>query len=206
MKTELREKKYVPRDFKDIIITLMQINNTNFGLTPEKSKSFDNTNVTVYDSTNSDQFIDIPLSEPTEEDHIYTDWEKFNISEFVDLMVKYFDDPRFVITKETIRAISDDQYFMYNYRELTMPLIEKIEQAERDKILAGEQGTTLCEMMWDNSFEQFCYDSKDEFANQGRFLSLFEYHKFIERLGKASSEEVHCFCNAVKRVYHFSNL
>ena len=206
MKTELREKKYVPRDFKDIIITLMQINNTNFGLTPEKSKSFDNTNVTVYDSTNSDQFIDIPLSEPTEEDHIYTDWEKFNISEFVDLMVKYFDDPRFVITKETIRAISDDQYFMYNYRELTMPLIGKIEQAERDKILAGEQGTTLCEMMWDNSFEQFCYDSKDEFANQGRFLSLFEYHKFIERLGKASSEEVHCFCNAVKRVYHFSNL
>lgn len=206
MKNELREKKYYPQDFKDIIIKLMQINNPNFGLSPGKSMNSSNTVVTVYDSTDPSQFVGISPSEQTVEDHLYVDWEKIDISEFVNLMMKYFDDPQFVITKEMIGAISEDRQFMYNYRQLTMPLIERIEQVKCGIIPADEQGTALYDMMWDDFFVQFCYDNKDEFANRGRFLSLFEYQKFIERLEKASSKEVHCFRNAVKKVYHFSNL
>lgn len=202
MKEELKEKKYYPQDFKEIIITLMRINNPNFGMNPDKVTESNNA---VFDSIESGQFVGMSVVDQEAEDHLYAEWEKFDISEFINLMITYFDDEQFVMTKEMIRVLSEDKQFIYNYRQLTMPLIERIEKKEIDKISADEEGILISEMFWDDEFEMFCLNSKTKFINQGRFLSLFNYDKLTERFIVASPIEIHHFCSAVKRVYSFSN-
>lgn len=205
MKEELKQKKYYPQDFKEIIFTLMRINNPNFGMNPDKIKIKENNN-TIFDSMESRQFIGMPVVVQEAEDHLYAEWEKFDISEFINLMVAYFDDEQFVMTKNMIRVLSEDKQFVYNYRQLTMPLIKMIEKKERDKISANEDGILISDMSWDDEFEKFCFNHKKKFFNQGRFLFLFNYDELIERFIVASPIEIHHFCSAVQKVYSFSNL
>lgn len=203
MKEELKQKKYYPQDFKEIIITLMRINNPNFGMNPDENIESNNA---IFDSLESRQFVGMSVVDQEAGYHLYAEWEKLDISEFINLMIAYFDDEQFVMTKEMIRVVSEDKQFIYNYRQLTMPLIERIEKIEMDKISSDKEGVMISEMFWDDEFEMFCRNSKTEFINQGRFLSLFNYDKLIERFIVASPIEIHHFCSAVKRVYSFSNL
>lgn len=203
MKEELKQKKYYPQDFKEIITTLMRINNPNFGMNPDKNIESSNA---IFDSLESRQFVGMSVVDQEAGYHLYAEWEKIDISEFINLMIAYFDDEQFVMTKEMIRVLSEDKQFIYNYRQLTMPLIERIEKKEMDKISADEEGISISEMFWDDEFEMFCHNSKTEFINQGRFLSLFNYDKLTERFIVANPIEIHHFCGAIKKVYSFSNL
>lgn len=203
MKDELSNRKYYPQEFKEIILTLMRINNPNFGMNPDKNIESNNA---IFDSLESRQFVGMSVVDQVAGDHLYAEWEKFDISQFINLMIAYFDDEQFVMTKEMIRVLSEDKQFIYNYRQLTMPLIERIEKKEMDKISADEEGILISEMFWDDEFEMFCLNTKTEFINQGRFLSLFNYDKLTERFIVASPIEIHHFCSAIKKVYSFSNL
>ncbi len=203
MKEELSQKKYYPQDFKEIILTLMRINNPNFGMSPDKKSE---SNTQIFDSTEGGQFVGMSVVRPKVVSHQYLDWEEINISEFVNLMLAYFDDDQFTMTKNMISVLSEDKQFVYNYRQLTMPLIKKIEQNEDRKISVCKNGISISDMPWDDDFEIFCRDSKAEFINQGRFLSLFGYDKLVEKIAIATPTEIHNFCYAVKKVYSFSNL
>lgn len=203
MKEELEQKKYYPQDFKDIILTLMRINNPNFGMNPDKISESDNV---VYDSIERSQFSGMSVVEQEAGHHQYETWEKYDIIEFVDLMLAYFDDEQFVLTKNMISVLSDDKQLVYNYRQLTMPLIKRIEQKEASMISTGKEGKLLSDMQWDDAFEMFCFENKNEFINQGRFLSLFDYDELTKKFITAKPIEIHYFCNAVKRIYSFSNL
>ena len=203
MKEELVQKKYFPQDFKNIIITLMRINNPNFGMNPDMITESNNA---VYDSIESRQFAGMSVIDQKAEYHLYAEWEKYDICEFIDLMIAYFDDEQFVITKEMIRVLSGDKQFIYNYRQLMMPLIERIEKKERDKISADEEGILISDMSWDDEFEKFCLTHKMEFANQGRFLSLLNCDELTKKFIVSSPIEIHYFCNAVRNVYSFSDL
>lgn len=203
MKEELKQKKYYPQDFKGIIVTLMRINNPNFGMNPDKITKSNNS---VFDSTDSKQFIGMSVVDQEAESHLHTEWKKYDILEFINLMIAYFDDEEFVMTKNMIRVLSEDKQFAYNYRQLTIPLIERIEKKEIDKISVSEEGLLVSEMVWDDEFEKFCLNHKTKFANEGRFLNLFNYDELTKRFITANPIEIHYFCNAVKKVYSFSNL
>lgn len=204
MKKELEHKKYYPQEFKDIILTLMRINNPNFGLiTSENQKQKGR----LYDSTESGQFVGMSLGKQKEVvRHQYEDWEIYDISEFIDLMVEYLNESENKLTKEMICVLSEDKEFAYEYRCLTMPLIEMIERDELDDAIVDENGTKIFDMQWNEQLEVFCKNNSLEFQKQGKFLSLFEYNKLIEKFKLASPKEISFFCDAVENVYSFSNL
>lgn len=203
MKEELKQKKYYPQEFKDIILTLMRINNPNFGLKPDEFKEVSDS---VFDSTESVQFVGMSVVNEEVTEHQYTDWEKIEISDFIDLMIAYFDDSQFELTINMIRVMSEEKQFVYDYRQLTMPLFERIKQNELLQISAEENGMLMSDRQWDIEFVNYCYNNKSQFINLGKFLSLFDYNKLTEQFIIASPIEINYFCNAVKKVYSFSNL
>lgn len=205
MKDELTKKKYYPQEFKDIIVTLMCINNLNFGLNPNKKQEKSNV---IYDSTESSQFIGMSAIDAEIISHCFDDWETINISEFVELMVKYFENESFQLNERQLRIISENKQFVYDYRQIIMPLIEKINRKQEHKAITNNNGLSITDMKWNDEFEKFCIEKRTEFATQGKFLSLFEYNKLIDRFNNTDifPAEIHCFCNAMRKVYSYSNI
>lgn len=202
MKQELGENKYKPYEFREIVCTLMRINNPNFGMN-SRSETQDSGDV-VYESSEASQFLGMTYAEKEAVSHQYIDWDKIDISEFVTLMVSYFEGKEFSLTNDMIRVLSEDKQFVYNYRILTMPLLDLIEY--NDKISKDENGICLSEMPWNESLEISLREKRQEYISQGRFFSLFDYNKLIEHISSASAEELHNFCDAIRSVYSFSNL
>lgn len=202
LKEELMYKKYYPQDFKDIITILQCIDNPNYGLKRDKKNR--KTSI-LYDTTDSSQFIGMNLDNQKTEQHINFKWEKIDITSYVELMVKYLDDPKFNLTKNMLRVLTEDKQFAYNYRQLIMPLIEKVEKKELHDALQGIQDDSILNMKWDNDFEEYCCDNRSEFHRLGRFLSLFDFEELTKKLANADAEEVYYFRNSVENVYCLSN-
>lgn len=180
-KKELSKKQYFPQEFKGIILTLMRINNPNFGLNSDESQ------------INNKSFYN------------YKDWKTIDISEFVNLMVKYLDDKQFVLTKEMIYITSSDNKFVCDYIKLIMPLIKKIEEKELRTISTDKDGNLVSEIPWDSEFEEYCHSNSACFMTKGRFLSMFDYNKLIKRLIEASPKEVYNLYNGLREIYSFSS-
>lgn len=204
MKTELSQKKYEPYEFKEIVCTLMRINNPNFGM--NYGKDIPDTGNSVYDSTEAAIFNGMEYKETTAVEHEYADWNKVDISKFVDLMVSYFADVDCTLTSEMIRVLTEDKQFAYNYRFLTMRLLDMVEERKLNEVLKHNNGTLISDIPWDEELEIIFKDKHVEYMNQGKFLSLFEINKLIEHLSVASAKEIHNFCDAVQSIYSFSNL
>ncbi len=180
-KKELSKKQYFPQEFKGIILTLMRINNPNFGLNSDESQ------------INNKSFYN------------YKDWKTIDISEFVNLMVKYLDDKQFVLTKEMIYITSSDNKFVCDYIKLIMPLIKKIEEKEIRTMSTDKDGNLVSEIPWDSEFEEYCHSNSACFITKGRFLSMFDYNKLIKRLIEASPKEVYNLYNGLREIYSFSS-
>lgn len=204
MKTELSKKKYEPYEFKKIVCTLMRINNPNFGM--NYGKDIPDTGNSVYDSTEAAIFNGMEYKETTAVEHEYADWNKVDISKFVDLMVSYFADGDCTLTSEMIRVLTEDKQFAYNYRFLTMRLLDMVEERKLNEVMKHNNGTLISDIPWDEELEIIFKDKHVEYMNQGKFLSLFEINKLIEHLSVASAKEIHNFCDAVQSIYSFSNL
>lgn len=197
LKKELECKKYYPQDFKDIITTLLTINNPNYGL--NFNESSDNV---LYDTTDNSQFADINLNNQEIQQDINFKWRKIDIASYVELMVQCFDDPEFNLTKDMLRVLTEDKQFAYSYTQLVIPLLEQIEKKE----LHDMQENPIISMPWDNNFENYCYDKRSDFIKLGRFLSLFDYHDLTKRLVYADAKEIHYFFRSLEEVYYFVNL
>lgn len=203
MKDELKEKKYYPREFKDIIITLMKINNVNFGIGTTSGARDDDV---VFDSSEGMRFEN--YSEPEKDiiEHKFREWSQIDIKEFVDLMMNYFDDKELEITTNMIRVLSDDKNFAYEYRKLTMPILKRIEEIELARIMTSESEVVVSGDSWDEEFLLWCEEHKNEYMNKRRFITLLNISAMKEKLVVANAKEIHYLCDALKTVYSFSNL
>lgn len=204
MKDELREKKYYPQEFKDIIHILMCINNPEFGMHPERGDNNDKGGI-IYDVFDMQLLPDGKIEEkkPVEE---YNNWETVEISEYVDLMYEYFND-NYEITKEMLRVISENRQFVVEYKIYLKKIIEEIEKREIDKIKESEEGKgTIVEMQWDDDFLSYCHNKKNQFMDNGRFLSLFDYVVLEDKLRHSTALQISTLCDALRTVYSFSNL
>ena len=204
MKSELEQQKYHPNEFKEIVLTLMRINNPNFGM--RYGENSGGSGSAVYESTEENQFKGMEHVEAKICEHIYTDWDEINIKEFVELMVAYFDDHKFTLTKDMIRVLAEDKQFTYDYRMLTLPLLEMVDQHRISEVSKDEDGNLISDLPWDESLRFKLKDNSDKYLNQGRFLSLFDYDKLKDHIVKASASEIYYFCDALRSVYSFSNL
>lgn len=204
MKEELEAKKYLPSEFKEIVCILMRINNKNFGLGYDGSNN--NVSNSVYDTEEVGRFVGMEYAEEKELAHSYADWDRFEIPQFVDRMVSYFDDREFVLTNEMIRVLSEDKQYAYNYRLFTEPLRDMIKEHDLKMSFNNASGMSISDIPWDGSLGNMFKEKKQEFIRQGRFFSLLDYSKITSHILSATAQEIHVFCDAIKCVYSFSDL
>lgn len=204
MKDELRDKKYYPQEFKDIIHILMCINNPEFGMHPERGDNNDKGGI-IYDVFDMQLLPDDKIEDKKLVEE-YNNWETVEISEYVDLMYEYFND-NYEITKEMLRVISENRQFVVEYKIYFKKIIEEIEKREINKIKESEEGKgTIVEMQWDDDFLSYCHNKKNQFMDNGRFLSLFDYVVLEDKLRHSTALQISTLCDALRTVYSFSNL
>lgn len=204
MKDELHNKKYKPFEFKDIICTLININNSNFGMFNEENVQ--ENRIILYESIGITQFEGLEYIDEECICNKYSEWEKVDIKDFVQNMLSYFDDSSCTLTKEMLNIVSSDKQFIYNYSMTIMPLIEMIEKNKFKEIANVSNGVDISDIPWDDSLELLLKKKREEYVKQGRFLSLFDYKKLIEHILLANQYEIHCFCDGLKSIYKCSNI
>lgn len=208
MKEELDNEEYQPYEFKDIICTLININNPSFGMNYERNTQ--QGGKTLYNPMEVAQFEGIELEQIEENSicNIYSNWDNVDINEFVQSMVLYFDNTSYRVTKDMINILSSDKQFIYKYRVYMKPLIdaaEKYELEENTKVYTEYNGPYISDLPWDDSFKEKLMNRKEKYIDQGRFLYFFNYKKLIKRILDASPCEIHNFCDTIEGVYKNSN-
>lgn len=212
MKQELEKKKYYPRDFKDIIYTLMCINNPDFGM--KFGKETESSNNHIYDATDETTFPKNDKDDAnwkkddeirTPEKNEYNKWDKENINEYVDLMLKYTEDEKFVMTSEMLRLISENYDIAKRYRSYIQPLLDWINKQELSKLEKTDEGYDVLDIDSEELYKFFS-DRRDLYITNRRFLSLYGYEGIEEYIKNGSAKDLLNLADALSTVYHFGNL
>ena len=202
LKTELADKKYYPKEFKDIICMLIRIKNPNFGMIIGKKSSDDSTR--IYDAT--DDSTRIPeLSQSENVENVYKEWDKISIEDYVELMIKYFDEDDVEITREMLRMLTTDARFAKEYRHYVQPILDKIKDREVRKLKMYEEGINLLNKNGNSLIEIF-KAHKNQYMSMGQFLTLFGFDAINEVLLVGDAGEVFNLAEAINVVYSFGNL
>lgn len=202
IKTELADKKYYPKEFKDIICMLIRIKNPNFGMIIGKKASDDSTR--VYDAI--DDLTRIPeLSENENVENAYKEWNEIKIDDYVALMIKYFDGDDVEITRDMLRMLTTDARFANEYRHYVQPILDKIKDCEVRRLKMSEEGINLLDKNGNNLFEIF-KARKNQYMSMGRFLTLYGFDVINEVLLVGDAREVFNLADAINVVYSFRNL
>ena len=215
LKKELEAKKYYPNEFKDIIYTLMCLNNAKYGMSLD-SDEYHNTSNYIYDpiddATFSNQTIsdDINNTETSESaigqvDLVYSLWPKSNIDEYVKLMFRYTEDERFDIDKEMLRLLTEDANIAKQYRRYIQPLLDWINERDLINLKRSKEGIEIIELntdSWDSVFR----DKRDTYMTNKQFLSLYGYEMIEKKLKESSAKDMNNISDAIHTVYNFGNL
>lgn len=113
IKEELVLRKYYPKEFKDIICLLMNINKANNEI---------------------DKKINLQIN------HNYDQWDNCNINEFVDLMLKYLESDNSCITKEMLSIDTIDDSFEMKYYEYINPILSRIDEIKYEELISSTFG------------------------------------------------------------------
>lgn len=204
MREELEMKKYYPYEFKDIIVSLMRINNAQFGMSV-KLQEYGNDSNAVYEPTEDMELEAIKADSKAEIvfKDAYNPWNSIDIKSYVDLMLKYFEDSHFEIDRQTLRMLSDDKVFAQEYKYYIKPLLSKIDEKEVKNLKKTDDGQDVF-LKWDDALLEFCRNHKNDYMERRSFLSL--YDDIDKKIETANSKELFSFGDAVNVVYSFSNL
>lgn len=201
MKKELDDRKYPPDEFKNIICTLININNPKFDMYCEKNEQGEY----LFDLMEGAQ-IEGMKSEYSEETSICntdSNLEKVDINEFVKIMISYFDDTGYILPKDILHINSSDKQRAYDYIVLMRPFIEVMERQESEEKSKIYIDMCISDIPWDDSFKELLMGRKEKYADQHRFIYFFGYEKLKNRILTASQCEVHNFCDAIESVYKY---
>lgn len=204
MLTELENKEYLPQDFKDIIITLMKINNNSFGFRTEDDQD---TSDILFDSTDDRMFDGyIPSAVKTFKSDDFEEWEPVSIEKYVKKMMPYFDDPSYEITKDMLMGIFDDKDFAYQYREYVKPLYDEIDRQNEEKLKEVDSKSMESGLTFDDDFIANCYQKKQDYFKEGKFLRIFGADALFDSIMKSGPEQIHNFCEGLLSVYNVVNI
>lgn len=209
MLEELRAGKYLTREFREIIITLMDINHGGepWTPTPLNDSGMSYTWNALVKSPTAEASVKAKYpSEPVP----YDWWKPIPVDKYVTAMEAYFKVPeKPVLYKKMLDISADSIYFIDEYREHIKSLIPIAERCERD---AQEltpaysiDGVNLRGMDWNDKFPAFCREHRDKFYESGCFLSLWEADKLAERLKRAEAAEIANFHRGLSAVYSIDN-
>jgi len=201
MKKELDDRKYPPDEFKNIICTLININNPKFDMYCEENER----GVYFFTLMKGVQFegMKSEYSEETSICNTDSNWEKVDINEFVKIMISYFDDTGYILPIDILYINSSDKQRAYDYIVLMRPFIEVMERQESEEKSKIYIDMCISDIPWDDSFKELLMGRKEKYADQHRFIYFFGYEKLKNRISTASQCEVHNFCDAIESVYKY---
>lgn len=208
LKAELKEKKYYPYEFKEIIQTLMRINYPECGMRLKKPK--EKTGKYFYDSSDD---TTLPVSDSREEiqngeessNNIYNSWNQENIDEYVNLMMKYTEDDDFSITDEMLRVLSEDLSYIQEYKGYIKPLLDWIYNKELSDLKKSDGGKDAFEIKGSELYS-FFQGRRDTYLTKRQFLSLYGYNRIESKIKESETKYLWELADAIHTVYNFGNL
>lgn len=202
LKEELKNKNYYASEFKDIICTLLRINNLNFGMAFDKRESLNSDS--VYDALD-DVIFSINSQTDVSDQNEYEGWRQQNLEEYVGLMLKYFDDQDFEIKKDSLRMLSSDLGFVKKYRGYIQPILDKIEEKEIQRLKVTEEGINLFSDPHAD-FYGFFKSRVDSYFSKGQFLSLYGFDKINNIIVDGTPKDIFNLSDAIHAIYKNLNL
>lgn len=208
LKEELKEKKYYPYEFKEIIQTLMKINYPECGMglknPEEKAGKY------FYDSSDDKT---LPVSDFREEiqngeessNINYNSWNQENIDEYVNLMMKYTEYDGFSITDEMLRVLSEDLSYIQEYKGYVKPLLDWVHNKELLELRKSDGGKDAFEIKGDELCS-FFQRRRDTYLTKRQFLSLYGYNRIECKIKESETKYLWELADAIHTVYNFSNL
>lgn len=171
IKEELKNKYYYPQDFRYIICLLMDINNPNYGINQSLNPS--------------DYYI-----------NNFQQWDKINISDYVDLMLLYFDDENYEISKESLLILFSDPELEEQYNAYIQPLVDKINEMKFNTLFVSESNTNIIKDVLKKLSDDY-----ETYKNKNAFISIYGFITFHELIRKSSPSEINQLILLIDKVY-----
>ena len=131
-----------------------------------------------------------------------------DIKSYVDLMLKYFDDDKFIMYSDELKYFSqrsnsnknEEEYLLY-----IQPLLDKIDSKMINSLLYSNNGKSIFE---DQNIDlyNFIVSNRDSYLSQKRFFSLYGFKRFDNILCNENGSKIYELINAIEKIYNFSNL
>ena len=210
LKKELKEKKYYPREFKDIVQILICINNEDYGMFLNDYSLENNSTNNYYDPTDDDISIlddaersdlDSNSSDSIDDEELtYIKWETVNITEYIELMLKYTEEENFVLTKDMLSFYTENLIYARKYKTYIYPLIEWVNKNELSKLMNTEEGDIFDTDIRD--LEGLLRKRRDSYLQKECFLSLYGHERIEQKINNSSADEIMDMANAFQVVYN----
>ena len=214
MKDELRKGYYYPLEFKDIIVTIMNINDNDYGMdfvegaTKGAGVLYDALDDISLKTSDEDSDRDeqndkhsVNESEKSEEDGSdFILWEKTDISEYVKLMMKQIKSGKYDLKKDNFRIQSGNKDFAAEYRRNIQPILDWIDEKELAKLKKSEDGLNVSHIESDKLCE-FINSNREVYISRGQFLSLYGYAAIKRRIKRSSTDDLYNIRDAIRIIY-----
>ena len=192
LKNELSNKEYEAIEFKNIIELLIRINDPQTGmysgLLGEDDKTFeidkDNNQILLYGRPFF-KLVDIP--------------------EYVDLMLRYFEDTNFYIDKQMLEYHSKDLSKVEQYNQYIKPIIDRIDEEENKNLNVTENGNSIFDSINDDLFT-FIKSNHDSYIRKHQFFSIYGYDSFDNILIQNDPIAIYQLSETISSIYNISNL
>ena len=203
LKEELKEKKYFPYEFKEIILTLMKINDSECGMGLRRADG--KSEIYIYDSADNTTFSEGDSREENKKEDDssnvnYDLWDQEDIDEYVNLMMKYTEDEDFSISDDMLRVISEDRSSVEEYKRHVKLLLEWIRNKELSDLKRTDGGEDVFEIKG-SELQNFFQSHRDAYITKRKFLSLYGYDRIERKIRESETEYLWEMSDAIRKVY-----
>lgn len=132
-------------------------------------------------------------------------FKDFEYVDYIQSMKAILEDYDGSFEKRKLEVLSNDKKFIKDYNEIVKPLFDIIDE-KNNKEKKIDNSRLVNRALWNESFELFCQNHRDEYMKDKKFLSYMEAARFIEQLKNANVQQITFFTYGLKAVYNFSNL
>lgn len=210
LKEEIREGKYYPYEYKDIVHILMCIDNIEFGMHPQRVTT--SNNGPIYDSAARDFPENMTIKPSTAglsetESEFKTELKvTVRISEYVEEMVNDLKTRKKEICRDELGINSHNYEYAREIRQHMMPLIKFVEEQEQSHRQRDENIKDQLFSKWDDTLVDYCRQKKFSFLDNHCFLTLTQAKTIMSVLIDSKANDIRYLREAIENVYYFGNM
>jgi hypothetical protein len=120
---------------------------------------------------------------------------------FVDYMKQRLEEINDEFTVKNLQVLSDNQEFISEYNSIMKPLFDVLHKKDIKK-----EKEKISEDLDLDNFWSICFDNKDHYLTENKFLFYISPEKVIDRLSTSTVKAIYSFLDGIEVVYSIKNL